>query len=95
LVFVASFCNGNETIIDLANSRLPSIYFPTVSPKLSLSTNLLPLCYAMQAIERFGVLRGSWLATRRILRCHPFHPGGYDPVSPVDLHLAPIKFDVI
>lgn len=41
-----------------------------------------PTCssYALQAIERFGVWKGGFLALRRILRCHPFHPGGIDPV---------------
>lgn len=41
-----------------------------------------PSCseYAVQAVERHGVWRGLWLAVRRVCRCHPWHPGGYDPV---------------
>ena len=42
----------------------------------------VPTCsqYALEAIEKYGPLRGGYLAVRRILRCNPFHPGGYDPV---------------
>jgi len=53
-----------------------------ISPILPPSCRFTPTCseYAMQAIEKYGALRGTYLAARRLLRCHPFHSGGYDPV---------------
>ncbi len=61
---------------------LLEFYKAIVSPMLPPSCRFVPTCsqYARESIERYGALRGSWMGARRILRCHPFHPGGYDPV---------------
>jgi putative membrane protein insertion efficiency factor len=57
-------------------------YKLVISPWLPASCRYVPTCseYAMEAIDRYGVWRGGWKALRRILRCHPFVEGGYDPV---------------
>jgi putative membrane protein insertion efficiency factor len=63
---------------------LVSWYRRTVSQLMPDRCRFAPSCsaYALQAIATHGALRGSWLAVYRIGRCHPFHPGGYDPVPP-------------
>lgn len=58
------------------------LYQAYVSPVKGPTCRFRPTCseYAAEAVERYGVGRGLWLAVRRVSRCHPFHAGGYDPV---------------
>jgi putative membrane protein insertion efficiency factor len=58
-------------------------YRYALSPFLAPSCRFTPTCsqYAREAVQKYGALKGGYLAARRLLRCHPFHPGGYDPVK--------------
>ena len=60
------------------------VYRRVISPIKPASCRFSPTCsqYAIEAVRAHGILRGSWLATWRILRCHPFCEGGHDPVPP-------------
>ncbi len=63
------------------------IYQRGISPLSAASCRFTPTCsaYAVEAIERHGTLSGSWLATKRVFRCHPFGKWGYDPVPSVEV----------
>ena len=77
-----SAANG---IVQLPSRILATLirgYQRFVSPALPPSCRFHPSCsqYALEAVTRHGALKGGWLAARRLARCHPFHPGGFDPV---------------
>jgi len=62
------------------------LYQLVLSPILGPRCRFYPSCscYAQTALERYGVIRGGWMSVRRLLRCHPWHPGGVDPVPETD-----------
>ncbi|RYF67532.1 MAG: membrane protein insertion efficiency factor YidD [Comamonadaceae bacterium] len=59
-----------------------TLYQRLLSPLLPASCRFHPTCsqYAKEALSRHGIIKGIWLSLKRILRCNPFHPGGFDPV---------------
>jgi putative membrane protein insertion efficiency factor len=68
------------------------LYQLLFSPLFAGSCRFEPSCshYAAEAIDRFGVVQGSWLAVRRLSRCHPLGGGGWDPVPPREPHVSKI-----
>ena len=73
------------TLLELPRRSLAGLirgYQLVLSPLLPPSCRFYPSCsqYALEAVNRHGAMKGTWLAARRLARCHPFNPGGYDPV---------------
>jgi len=62
---------------------LIALYQKFISPLFPPACRFIPTCsqYAREAIYKYGFLKGFWLSLKRLLKCHPFHPGGYDPVK--------------
>lgn len=74
---------GRGKRVARAAARAPiAFYRKAISPLKPPTCRFYPTCsaYALEAIEKHGAARGTWLAAKRIARCHPFHPGGFDPV---------------
>ncbi|MDE0465071.1 MAG: membrane protein insertion efficiency factor YidD [Caldilineaceae bacterium SB0668_bin_21] len=61
---------------------LISLYQRGISPLMGSNCRFFPTCsqYTYEAVERYGVAQGTWMGLRRICRCHPWNPGGFDPV---------------
>lgn len=71
-----------RTMPRLALAGLIRGYQLVISPAFPAACRFTPTCsqYALEAVRRYGVFKGSWLAARRLAKCHPFHEGGTDPV---------------
>lgn len=85
----ANFSEGGSAVRRIAKDGVLLLlrgYKWAISPMFPPSCRYIPTCseYAMEAVERYGVLRGFAMAVARVLRCHPFVKGGYDPVAKHD-----------
>lgn len=74
---VRGMCSVSKVLIAVIR-----LYQLAISPLLGANCRFSPTCsqFAIEALRKYGALRGSWLAVCRVCRCHPFHAGGYDPV---------------
>ncbi|MFF2482027.1 membrane protein insertion efficiency factor YidD [Paenibacillus sp. NPDC058071] len=74
---------GRKTAVRVMKAPV-LFYRKAISPLKPPTCRFYPTCsaYALEALEKHGAVKGSWLAAKRIARCHPFHPGGFDPVPP-------------
>ncbi len=83
----ATLDNGGSTMEKIVISLVRG-YQLLISPLLGNNCRFEPTCshYMIEAITRFGVIRGSWLGLRRISRCHPWHEGGIDPVPDLKIN---------
>lgn len=74
--------NADRNILGVILRALIWVYKLTLSPVLGANCRFYPSCsdYALEAVSRYGPFRGASMMVKRILRCHPFHPGGVDPV---------------
>ncbi len=70
-------------MVKKAGIALIKAYRRAISPMLPASCRFTPTCslYTLQAIEKYGLLRGGWMGARRLLRCQPFSKGGFDPLK--------------
>jgi len=70
------------TILRISVLTTLRIYKRWISPMLPSACRFYPTCseYTIDAVQKHGALRGTWMGIRRLLRCHPFHEGGFDPV---------------
>lgn len=77
---------GRASLLRKPALGLIRLYQLVISPILPSSCRFFPSCsrYTYEAIDRYGLILGLWLGAKRIGRCHPFNPGGYDPVPEID-----------
>ena len=75
------------SILNRVSLALIKFYKVAISPYLPPSCRFTPTCssYAYEAFTKYGYAKAMWLSTKRLLKCHPFHPGGYDPLVRSDL----------
>jgi putative membrane protein insertion efficiency factor len=71
-----------KRVAEAAGVSAIRFYRRWISPYTPPACRFYPSCseYALEAVQRYGLFRGGWMAFRRLCRCHPLHPGGYDPV---------------